>query len=209
MKYFTMEELEEIATEILNSPSRETLKKLSDKYYGISENSNIEDHTWVEDSSQVPESIPSYEPALKPSQERNIENSTKEVRQSRVSDEITPFNVKQKNEEELINNPELEILPYNKQINEKSLDIQTSTPKTQSIIGEIEEELNRKNSELEPKKELSEEPLSEEKIDIIPYKEYAKTPDVPVEKPVMNNTVVAPTSMPNITVSPLCHMNTI
>lgn len=37
MKYFTMEELNEIAGELLENPSRETLKRLSDKYNGIEE----------------------------------------------------------------------------------------------------------------------------------------------------------------------------
>lgn len=37
MKYFTKEELEEIVARLLDSPTRETLKELSDKYNGLGE----------------------------------------------------------------------------------------------------------------------------------------------------------------------------
>ena len=37
MKYFTKEELEDITSELLNNPTRETLKSLNDKYNGVTE----------------------------------------------------------------------------------------------------------------------------------------------------------------------------
>ncbi len=46
MKYFTMDELDYITKEILENPSKETLKRLSEKYNGVEQNpSNI---NWVE-----------------------------------------------------------------------------------------------------------------------------------------------------------------
>ena len=46
MKYFTMEELDYIAKEILENPSKETLKRLSEKYNGVEQNSSS--INWVE-----------------------------------------------------------------------------------------------------------------------------------------------------------------
>lgn len=51
MKYFTLEELNEISRELLENPSRETLKKLSDKYNSEVEKENIGGYSstnWVE-----------------------------------------------------------------------------------------------------------------------------------------------------------------
>lgn len=46
MKYFTMEELDDIAKELIENPSRETLKKLNNKYNG--EESNKKSLDWIE-----------------------------------------------------------------------------------------------------------------------------------------------------------------
>lgn len=46
MKYFTMEELEDIAAELVENPSKETLKKLNSKYN--SEEQKVDEANWVE-----------------------------------------------------------------------------------------------------------------------------------------------------------------
>lgn len=59
MKYFTMEELDYIAKELLENPNRETLKKLNDKYNGTEE--TTKSLNWVESSNNnevVPTNLP-------------------------------------------------------------------------------------------------------------------------------------------------------
>ena len=49
MKYFTMEELDDITRELIENPSRETLKKLNDKYNGVSDSNT----KWVETNNNT------------------------------------------------------------------------------------------------------------------------------------------------------------
>lgn len=51
MKYFTMEELDDITKELMENPSRETLKKLNEKYNGEVHTDN--DTKWVEASNSA------------------------------------------------------------------------------------------------------------------------------------------------------------
>ncbi len=50
MKYFTMDELNDIANELLNNPSRETLRFLNDKYNKSIETSNVDSNNTVDET---------------------------------------------------------------------------------------------------------------------------------------------------------------
>lgn len=62
MKYFTKEELEDITKELVENPTRETLKKLNDKYNGSTEPLILSNETPVVETVEAP--MPEIVPAI-------------------------------------------------------------------------------------------------------------------------------------------------
>lgn len=81
MKYFTMEELDDITKELMENPSRETLKKLNEKYNGEVHTDN--DTKWVEASNSAA--------ALEPEQENLTDTKPLENKDDVIRTSQEPF----------------------------------------------------------------------------------------------------------------------
>ena len=114
MKYFTMDELDYITKEILENPSKETLKRLSEKYNGVEQNpSNI---NWVE--------APTIKP-VKTEVEKEELKDTKVNNMQETSNSASGFNI-----------PSLEISP-NKNVLEIPKPINSETLNKPSFSDEL------------------------------------------------------------------------
>ena len=82
MKYFTMEELDYIAKELIENPSKETLKRLNSQYNG--EEATTKDLNWVES--------PVVENEIKGSEPSDVENNSPMVDISPVNNFYVPIN---------------------------------------------------------------------------------------------------------------------
>ena len=226
MKYFTMEELDEITREIIENPSKETLKMLCDKYCGISESQYEKKNTWIEDSNQeyafnpINNANASYtdESQWEPSTETNIENISSAPFQTAITnipernDNQNPFDIKPVVQDDYSKNDisfNIEAANDEEPINNPLLEIEPYSKRTSNHSLDIQtssltqtksiiSELEEEvNNHQKPIEADKEVPSPEGEIDIIPYKEYIGNKEINIGSNFTNNNKINNFSITN------------